>query len=251
MKHTCNEIEPWLAREADGDLDEAGRAAVADHLATCAECRQAAAVQHGMRDLLVARADGLRTPAPAALAARIAAQVDRGTQRPAWAPFRVPMAATALLTLLTVGTYGLTGSSTTVLAAQLALDHLKCVKIVEGGDPAGLDPHRVADDWAQAYDWTLEVPDVPADVAARLIGARRCLYGHGHLAHLLYNVNGRVVSLFVMPRSEHPAGEAAELRQLFGQQARVWAQGHQTFALVSDVDAQGLDRLEQHFRAAD
>ena len=46
--------------------------------------------------------------------------------------------------------YGLTGSSATVLAAQLALDHLKCVKLVTTGTV--VNPVQAARDWAQPSD---------------------------------------------------------------------------------------------------
>jgi hypothetical protein len=80
---------------------------------------------------------------------------------------------------------------------------------------------------------------------------RRCLYGHGHLAHLLYDIDGRVVSLFVMPRSEYPAGEAPATHEFLGQHAEVWATGDQSFAIVGDVAPEALASLAQEFRAAE
>jgi anti-sigma factor RsiW len=158
------------------------------------------------------------------------------------------VAATLLLTLLVLGTYSLTSTSNTVLAAQLALDHLKCVKLVQDPTGAGLDPAAAGDDWEQAYHWSINVPQGRAEDGTKLIGVRRCLYGHGHLAHLLYNVNGRIVSLFVMPRADHEASEQAALLAVFGHETRVWASGAHTFAMVSDADVEGLDRLERQFR---
>ena len=80
---------------------------------------------------------------------------------------------------------------------------------------------------------------------------RRCLYGHGHLAHLLYEVDGTVVSLFVMPRAERTATAVPAAHGVFGQRARVWADGDQTFAMVGDVPAERLARLAEQFRAAE
>jgi len=246
---TCHDIEPLLGRLADDDLDAASRVHVDAHLEACPSCRRLAAVQVDVRDLLVARADGLRARASDRLQARVEAGVAARRRRAAWNPFRMPVAAAAALTLVVMGIYAVTGASTTVLAAQLALDHVKCVTIVRDGEPAGLDSHRVGHEWHERYDWTPRIPDVPAEMATRLISVRRCLYGHGHLAHLLYNVNGRVVSLFVMPRADYPVDDAGAVRELFGQQARLWASGDQTYALVTDADAEGLDRLAGQFRA--
>ena len=80
---------------------------------------------------------------------------------------------------------------------------------------------------------------------------RRCLYGHGHLAHLLYDVDGHTVSLFVMPRSDYPAGIAPARHDFLGQHAEVWASGDQSFAIVGDVAPATLATLAAEFRAAE
>lgn len=248
MKEHCLEIEPLLALAADDELDATQQAVVDRHLEECAACRHAATLQRDVRDLLVARADGLRTRASEDLRARVAGHVGTRQRRPLWWPVRLPVAATLLMTVLAVGTYSLTSASTTVLAAQLALDHLKCVKLVQEPTGRGLDPIAAGAEWERTYRGPLTVPSVSSESGSRLVGVRRCLYGHGHLAHLLYNVNGRIVSLFVMPRADHEASSEATLLGVFGHQARVWTDGDQTFALVSDADVDGLDRLEQTFR---
>lgn len=247
MKDHCLEIEPLLALHADEALGAAQQALVAGHLEVCASCRASAAAQRAVRDLLVARAPHLRTSASHDLQHRVAAAFPTRRQ-PVWAPFRLPVAATLVLTVLVVGGISLTGSSTTVLAAQLALDHLKCVRIVQDTSPGGIDPVLAGEAWERTYKGPLAIPAADPAAGSTLIGVRRCLYGHGHLAHLLYNVNGRIVSLFVMPRADHEASDQATLRNVFGQQARVWSAGDQTFALVSDVEAEALGRLERQFR---
>lgn len=248
MNADCNDIEPLLAARADEELDPRRLEAVERHLSECASCRATAEVQRQVRDLLVARADNLRSRAPESLRQRLTATVAQRERRTVWSPFRLPVAATLLLTLLVLGTYSLTSTSNTVLAAQLALDHLKCVKLVQDPTGTGLDPAAAGEEWAREYHWSIDVPEGRVEEGSKLIGVRRCLYGHGHLAHLLYNVNGRIVSLFVMPRAAHEASEQAALLAVFGHQARVWASGDNTFALVSDADVEGLDRLEQQFR---
>lgn len=256
MHATCSEFEPLLAQRAEDRLPADQRVALDRHLEGCAHCRGAEAVQRDVRALLTTRADALRSTAPMSLRERLAVPrpgpTTRGTEPIRGAsPWRMPVAATLLVTLLLLGGYGLTGTSTTVLAAQLALDHLKCVKLVDDHGGQGLDPAVAGAEWQHSYAWVLDVPPAPVAAESRLIGVRRCLYGHGHLAHLLYDVDGFVVSLFVMPRSEHDATDRAALREVFGQQTRVWASGDQTFALVADVNARNLTTLEQHFRAGE
>jgi anti-sigma factor RsiW len=248
MKDICQDMSSLIARAADVDLAPEMRSALDGHLATCEPCRQAATIQRDVHALLRARAENLQVRASDTLRARVETQVGAGNRRqPAFAPFRLPVAATLLLTCLVLGTYGLTSSST-VLAAQLALDHLKCVKLIQDSGGRGIDPVEAGREWTRVYSWTLTVPSGPADGPSRLVGVRRCLYGHGHLAHLLYEVNGEIVSLFIMPRTGYQASEQAAFREVIGQQTRMWADGDQTFALVGGSAATDLAVLERQFR---
>ena len=245
----CRDIAPMLAALAD-DQGLAPEPEVARHLDGCGSCQRSLRLQREMHDLLRARAVALQTRAPEALRERIGACVGAGQAASRrWLPLRMPVAATGVLALLGVMLYGLTSASSGVLAAQLALDHLKCVQLVSGS--TGLNPVQAARDWAARYHWMPRVPAAPRARKGSLVGVRRCLYGHGHLAHLLYDVDGRVVSLFVMPRSEHPAGEAPAMHDVLGQHAEVWASGDQSFALVGDAAPEVLASLAREFRAAE
>lgn len=244
----CHEFAPLLAGLAE-EQGQPLRADLARHLAECGSCQRSLRLQREMHGLLRARAATLQGRAPEALRARVAAQVGAPTAVRRWAPLRMPMAATLLIACLGVVLYGMTSASSSVLAAQLALDHLKCVRLVGGGTP--INPAQAAREWTQQYQWTPRVPAAPRARTSSLVGVRRCLYGHGHLAHLLYDVDGRIVSLFVMPRSEHPAGDAAATHRILGQRAEVWGSGDQTFALVGDVAPDALARLAEEFRAAE
>lgn len=79
----------------------------------------------------------------------------------------------------------------------------------------------------------------------RLVAVRRCLFGDGRAAHLLYRLNGEPVSLFVIPGLARPA---TELR-LMGHDEVVWTQGDRTYMLVSRTAAKdGLARVALHLR---
>ena len=250
MKDTCHDIAPLLAALADNHEGAQADLRVERHLAECGGCQRSLRLQREMHELLRARAGSLQERAPDALRARLVGQV--GAPRPAvrrWAPLRMPVAATVMLALLGVLGYGMTGASSTVLAAQLALDHLKCVRLVSPG--ATVNPVQAVKEWAQRYQWTPRVPSPSPTRQASLVGVRRCLYGHGHLAHLLYDVEGHTVSLFVMPRSEYPAGAAPARHDFLGQHAEVWAEGDQSFAVVGDVSPETLSSLAAEFRAAE
>lgn len=242
----CRDIAPWLATLADDGLTPEPH--VAEHLAHCPSCQRSLRLQREMHGLLRGRATTLQGRAPEAFRERLAAQLQpKPTRR--LLPLRMPVAATLLLTLLGTILYGLTSTSSTVLAAQLALDHLKCVKLVTTGTV--VNPVQAAKDWAQHYHWTPKMPAAPKGRKAALMTVRRCLLGHGHLAHLMYEVDGTVVSLFVMPREDSPASDTPSEHAFLGQQAQLWSKGDQSFALVGDVAPAQLERLAEEFRAAE
>ena len=62
----------------------------------------------------------------------------------------------------------------------------------------------------------------------RLISVRRCIYGDGRAAHLLYRVDGEPVSLFILPGLVRPADQLS----LFGYDEVVWNSGGRTLMLV-------------------
>ena len=53
------------------------------------------------------------------------------------------------------------------------------------------------------------------------MAVRRCLYGDGRAAHVLYRLDGEPVSLFIIPGLARPAAELS----LFGHEQVVWTQG--------------------------
>ncbi len=245
----CRHLTPHLALLAE-DHGATAEPDVARHLAECGACQRSLRLQREMHGLVRARAERLQMRAPDALRARLAERLGATAPTAArrWSPLRMPVAATLTLALLGSIVYGMTSASSRVLAAQLALDHLKCVQLV--GEGSSLNPMQALRDWTAQYHWTPKVPAVSPARRGSLVGVRRCLYGHGHLAHLLYDIDGHVVSLFVMPRSEHPAAEAPASHSFLGQQAQVWGHDDQTFAVVGDVSPEALAHLAEEFRQA-
>ena len=78
-----------------------------------------------------------------------------------------------------------------------------------------------------------------------MVAVRRCLYGDGLAAHLLYRANGAPVSLFIMPGLQRPD---ASLDVLDHEQI-VWTEGDRTFMLVARAGAtDGLARMASHLR---
>ena len=119
--------------------------------------------------------------------------------------------------------------STAVLAAQLALDHLKCFTIEGDADGEPIAKEAAESTLKNEFDLTVNVPPSLASDHLELMAVRRCLYGDGRAAHLMYRLNGEPVSLFVVPGLARPAAELS----LFGHDQLVWTEGDRTYVLVA------------------
>ncbi len=99
----------------------------------------------------------------------------------------VPLALTASLVLLVAGAflYQATHHSSRVLAAELAADHVKCfaANSLLGTHDA---PAAVERSMMSAFGWQLHLPEQFDASGLELVGSRRCLYGEGKVAHLMY-----------------------------------------------------------------
>jgi len=247
----CQQIEGSLAAVVDGGALPDDAARVARHLESCPECRQARQAQTRARNVLRARAAQLSVVAPPGLRTRILASAR--AERPEAAAIlswrgRLSAFAAAAILVLVLGAALLpivTERSTVVLAAQMALDHLKCFMIDGDGDGAPISKADAEATIARDYGWSASVPASAAAEGVKLVAVRECLYGDGMAAHLLYRVQGKAVSLFIIPGLARPA---AELRVL-GHDELVWTQGDRTYMLVASAGTTaGLARVASYLR---
>jgi len=244
----CREVEEKLASYVDGAAN-GNAAAIAAHLATCDACRQLAHAQSVARTVLKARAAQLSPIAPPGLRTRIIANTANQPQEPilAWTGRLTAFAAAAMF-VLTLGAVLLpvaTIRSTTLLAAQLALDHLKCFTIEGDADGAPIAKQQAEATLKQDFDLIVKVPASLAAEKLELMAVRRCLYGDGRAAHLMYRLDGEPVSLFIVPGMSRPAAELS----LFGHEQVVWTQGNRTYMLVARGGAgDGLARVASYLR---
>ena len=251
MLMNCAQVEELLPRYVDGEhVDTA--AAIAAHIETCEACRASAHAQRAVRSVLRTRAAQLAPVAPPGLRTRLIANLPQDIKAPgpidlSWTG-RLTAFATAAVVVLTLSAVLLpiaTVRSTAVLAAQLALDHLKCFRI--DGDADG-QPIAKADAEAtllRDFDFSVSVPASLPSERLDLLAVRRCLYGDGRAAHLLYRVDGEPVSLFILPGLTRPAAELS----LFGHDEVVWTQGDRTYMLVARAGlASDLARVAPYLR---
>lgn len=242
MDH-CRGIDPLVTPYIDGEASAADQAAVAEHLAACPPCRQRAAAEAAVRQVLRTRVEALRCQTPATLRGRCAS-LGGGRSMMAKAPSTLrsralPFSMAAALTLALGGifVYGLTARSSTALAAQLALDHIKCFALFGGTRP--VDSGAMEISLQKRYGWPLHIPEGSGPDGLQLVGARRCLYGEGALAHLMYRLQGRPISLFMLPGAVRPS----EMVGALGHQAVIWSGAGRTFVLVGSEPRVELERI--------
>jgi anti-sigma factor RsiW len=231
---TCREVEDKLAGWVDGEPVDA--TAIAAHLETCEACRASAHAQRVARTVLRARATDLAPMAPPGLRTRILANASDAKATAdrrdlAWTG-RLSAFAAAAMFVLTAGAVLLpmtTIRSTAVLAAQLALDHLKCFTIEGDADGQPISKPQAEATLRQEYGLDVVVPPSRPGDRLELMAVRRCLYGDGRAAHLMYRLNGEPVSLFVIPGLSRPDADLS----LFGHDQVVWAEGDRTYMLIA------------------
>lgn len=255
MNIDCRRTAERLASYADDLLTDGDRGDVERHLADCPPCQLAAVHERGARALLREKAGTLRQQAlPPGLRSRCEA-LAREHLAPApartWGTRVVPVSLTAILVVFTAtAVFSLaTQRSNTLLAAQLTADHAKCFRLFAGEGSAGADVRtdaaRLEQMLSDRYGWDVHVPpSSPAD-GLQLVGARRCLYADGRLPHVMYRVNGRDVSLYMLEGVERGDAEVASL----GHQSHIWSRGATTYVLVAPADAGDMTRVVRHVKA--
>ena len=248
---SCSEIEVLLPPYVDGIASREHAADVDRHLAACAACREAVQIQRAARELVMARRDALATPAPPWLRTRLAAllheEARRGARR-AWPARAATLAASFAALVLVVLLFELVSPRSNVLyAAQLAIDHVRCLIFEVGAIPSG-DAPTLRNALAKEYGWALPVPASDAAVGLTLVAARRCPIGVGPHAHLMYTAaEGHAVSLYITPNQTHDADSL----NILGHAERLWTHGGHTFAMVArDLPPEAMDRISAYLQKA-
>jgi anti-sigma factor RsiW len=74
-----------------------------------------------------------------------------------------------------------------------------------------------------------------------LVGLRRCLCAEGAAAHAMYRLNGRPVSLYVIP----DASRERAATDVFGHDAVIWSRQDVTYVLVGKEPRASLEGLAE------
>src|SRR5262245_22521990 len=247
----CQSIDPLVTPFVDGQLTVADHETVADHLRACAPCRSRVTAERAVRDLIETRrsslvaacAPGSSLRTKCTEAARLRPQMpDAHVMLAArsWRSRLAPLAVAASLVLV-VGAaflYQLTTSSSRVMAAELAADHMKCFAL-NGVLHPHEDPITVESSMFSAFGWRMRLPEAAPEAGLELVGARPCMYGAGKVAHIMYRHNGEPVSLFMLPRT----ARTDDVVQVLGHQAVIWCANDRTFVLLARERRDEVERM--------
>jgi anti-sigma factor (TIGR02949 family) len=247
----CDEVHPRLEAYVDGELAEAERGQLRDHLAGCPECGPEAMALERLRDGIRRSAPVYR--APEALRSQIrfalrqeAAATTRATRSaPGWLAY-----AASILMAVALGSGGtllITGErQQDTVANELIDSHLRSLLGDHLTDVASSDKHTVKPWFAGRTE--LSPPGV--DLAAQgfpLVGGRLDLIEGKPVPALVYRAGKHVINVFVLPAR---AGEYAETVTRGGYTMRHWNQGDLGYWAVSDAAPDEFAKFEHAFREA-
>jgi anti-sigma factor (TIGR02949 family) len=242
----CQKIDPLVTPFVDGDITPADRDRVDRHLQACGSCRGRVNAEQAVHALLRARRSALaESGVPPGLRARVESLGESRWSAPpagrSWRGRLMPLALAASLVLVVGGAfvYEATARSTSLLAAELTADHLKCFRVVNSVLGTHQEPQAVESSMASGFDWQMHLPEHAEQIGLELVGARPCLYGEGRVAHIMYRHNGHPVSIFMLPRSARDD----DLVEVMGHQAAIWSIGNRTFVLVAREPRAEVDRI--------
>lgn len=251
MTSDCERFEAQLAVTADGHEAPPADPALGAHLADCEACGSSLTVQRTVRQQLIRHRQALQPTVPPGvrtrMAAKLAGEAHAEATAPGWGVRLSPLAAAAALVLVvTVGLLPVvTGQSSVVLAAQLALDHVKCFLI--DGDRHGQPMTAAQAETAmrQHHGWSVPVSETGGVDDSRLVSVRECLYGEGMAAHLMYRVGEMPVSLFVMRDADHTVAPVS----ILATDSVSWNRDGHTHMLVGPAGSRAtLDVMARHLQ---
>ena len=247
----CDEVRPRLEAYVDGELAEAERVQLRDHLADCPECGPEATALEHLRDGIRQSAPVYR--APEALRSEIrfalrrqAATSARGARpAPGWLAY-----AASILLAVAVGSGGtllITGErQEDAVANELIDNHLRSLLGNHLTDVASSDQHTVKPWFAGRSELSPPAVDLAGE-GFPLVGGRLDLIAGKPIPALVYRRREHVVNVFVLPASR---GDLAKTLTRRGYSLRHWDEGDLGFWAVTDAAPSELAEFERVFRDA-
>jgi anti-sigma factor RsiW len=255
---SCDDVQPLVRAATRGSLDEATRARVYEHLATCAACTQLAAEERALDRLLETQLP--QYSAPLALKRRLQARLpplaatSSPSRRPVLARWLTPLSiAVAACAVFAVGLRLWPPPPGDPLVAEAVADHLRVVYRDHPTDIQSGGPHQLKPWFTGRLDFAL--PTVfGGDSDFTLDGGSVGYYLDRKAAVLVYKRRLHTASLFVFradgfafPRADRNLGRLpAAVRHPRGFSVILWRDGELGYALVSDLNTDELLGLASH-----
>jgi anti-sigma factor RsiW len=253
----CPNWQERLQGLIDGELDAAHAAEVEAHVADCVACSEAYADALKLRTAL--RGEGVRTGAPAGLAARLEAMVQAAEAPPApvvslsgrarrrdgmlwgFGGAGLALAACAVLAVAIVPEM-----QTASLEQELVAGHVRSQLVGHLTDVVTSDQHVVKPWFGGKIDFSPPVIDL-TDQGFPIVGGRLDYIGKRTVAAIVYRRGRHVINLFVWP-GQGDLGPA-EAKPGDGYTLLHWTRGGMTFWAVSDVNEKDLQTFRQLLQA--
>jgi anti-sigma factor (TIGR02949 family) len=247
----CDEVHPRLDAYIDGELAEAERALLRDHLAGCPECGPEAAALERLRDDIRRSAPIYRAPEAVRSRIRFALRAEAAANAPAAraAPGWLAYAASILIAVAvgSGGTFLITGErQEDAIAGELIDSHLRSLLASHLTDVASSDQHTVKPWFAGKSDVSPPAVDLAGE-GFPLVGGRLDVIGGKPVPALVYRRREHVINLFALPASR---GDLSSTLSRHGYSLHHWNQGDLGFWAVSDAAPSELAQFERVFRAA-
>jgi mycothiol system anti-sigma-R factor len=248
----CDEVNPRLDAYLDGELAEAERAPLREHLQNCPDCGPEMAALERLRDGIRRSAPVYRAPDALRSQIRFALRREAAASAPASLPRAAGWLAYAASILLAVaigsgGTFVMLGERQPDTVATEILDsHLRSLLGTHLTDVASSDQHTVKPWFAGRTDLSPPAVDLAAD-GFPLVGGRLELIAGKPVPALVYKRREHVINLFVLPTSRSDRGETLTRH---GYNLRHWDEGDLGFWAVTDASPTELAEFERQFRAA-
>jgi anti-sigma factor (TIGR02949 family) len=247
----CDEVRPRLDAYIDGELAEAERVQLRDHLVDCPECGPEAAALDRLRDNIRQSAPTYRAPGALrsqirfALRQETAASARVARPAPGWLAYAASIFLAVALG--SAGTLLITGErQEDAVANELIDSHLRSLLGNHLTDVASSDQHTVKPWFAGRTDLSPPAVDLAVE-GFPLVGGRLDLIGGKPVPALVYRRREHVINVFVLPASRGDLGVNLTRR---GYSLRHWDEGDLGFWAVSDAARPELAEFERVFREA-
>lgn len=245
----CEEVQPRLDAYVDGELAEAERVRLRDHIAGCGDCRPEAAALARLRDGIRRSSPTYRAPAALRSQIRFALCREAAGAPALRAAGWLAYAASILLAVAvgSGGTFWMIGErQEDMITAEVIDSHLRSLLGTHLTDVASSDQHTVKPWFAGRSDLSPPVVELSAE-GFPLIGGRLDLISGKPVPALVYKRREHVINLFVLPAAK---GDIEKILTRRGYSLRHWDEGDLGYWAVTDAAPAELTEFERAFRSA-